>query len=82
MPLTNHVAIFGGSFDPPHFGHFTVCSWLLTVLNAPQVIVAPTFEHRFGKRLSQFNDRHKVCQYAIRELEAWGEAGLNYMDIY
>ena len=62
MPLTNHIAIFGGSFDPPHFGHQLSCLWLISALNAKAVVVAPTFEHCFGKKLTDFNHRREMCE--------------------
>lgn len=57
MPLTDRTVLFGGSFDPPHVGHSAICQWLVDALNAKRVIVAPTFEHCFGKKLVDFEHR-------------------------
>jgi nicotinate-nucleotide adenylyltransferase len=62
MPLTNHIAIYGGSFNPPHIGHQTACLWLISALNAKAVMVAPTYEHYFGKELADFEHRMEMCQ--------------------
>jgi nicotinate-nucleotide adenylyltransferase len=62
MPLTNHIAIFGGSFDPPHVGHQAICLWLKEALNAQEVIVAPTYKHCFGKKLTNFEHRLAMCK--------------------
>lgn len=62
MPLTDHVALFGGSFDPPHFGHAVACMWLMEALNAQFVHMVPTFEHCFGKKLSDFNHRVEMIK--------------------
>ena len=70
MPLTNHVAIFGGSFDPPHIGHQITCLWLASALNAKIIEIAPTFEHCFGKRLADFNHRVKMCELMAERLDS------------
>ncbi|KKN37543.1 hypothetical protein LCGC14_0762260 [marine sediment metagenome] len=62
MPLTDHLAIFGGSMDPPHIGHQISCMWLRTALNAQFVHVVPTFEHCFGKKLSDFKHRVEMVK--------------------
>ena len=62
MPLTDHLAIYGGSFDPPHIGHQITCMWLIEALNAQFVHVVPTFEHCFGKKLIDFEHRMEMCR--------------------
>ncbi|MFA5024163.1 MAG: nicotinate (nicotinamide) nucleotide adenylyltransferase [Patescibacteria group bacterium] len=59
--LNNHIAIFGGSFDPPHCGHQYVCHWLKYSLNIQEVIVAPVYQHTFGKILAPFENRFEMC---------------------
>ena len=41
------VALFGGSFDPPHFGHKLVVQEALKTLNINKLIVIPTFLNPF-----------------------------------
>ena len=41
------VALFGGSFDPPHFGHKLVVQEALKVLDIEKLIVVPTFLNPF-----------------------------------
>ena len=65
MPLTNHIAIYGGSFNPPHMGHQIACMWLLEALNAEKVLVVPTYEHYFGKKLERFDYRVEMCLQMI-----------------
>lgn len=43
------VALFGGSFDPPHFGHRLVVEEALKKLNIDSVIIVPTFLNPFKK---------------------------------
>jgi len=65
MPLTDHIAIYGGSFDPPHIGHQIACMWLTEALNAELVLVVPTYTHYFGKDLTRFFHRMEMCELMI-----------------
>lgn len=40
---TDKVAIFGGSFDPPHLAHFEIILWLSKIFS--QVIVVPAYQN-------------------------------------
>ena len=51
------LAVFGGSFDPPHIGHVLIPTYLLTRGLASQVLVAPCWSHPFAKRMSPFLER-------------------------
>jgi len=42
-----NIALFGGSFDPPHLGHLEVVHTALAVLDIDKVIVVPTFVNPF-----------------------------------
>ncbi len=65
---TRHrVALFGGSFDPPHLGHVAICKWLFQRGAADEVWVIPCFRHPFDKALSPFEDRYAMCQLAFRK---------------
>ena len=41
------VALFGGSFDPPHFGHKAVVEEALKLLDIDKLVVVPTFLNPF-----------------------------------
>ena len=41
------IALFGGSFDPPHLGHFTIVEELLKLKFLDGVVVMPTFLNPF-----------------------------------
>lgn len=56
------IAIFGGSFDPPHSGHAMIVAWLLWTKQADQVWLVPAYKHAFGKKSSPFDDRVLWCQ--------------------
>ncbi len=53
------IALFGGSFDPPHFGHKSVVKEALKVLEIDRLIVVPTFLNPF-KRASHFTTGERL----------------------
>jgi len=56
------IAIFGGSFDPPHMGHAMVIQWILLTGQADEVWLLPTFAHALKDRnLSPWEDRCDWC---------------------
>lgn len=60
-----NVAVYGGSFCPPHLGHVMVVSHLL--LNDPSVdlvLVVPCFQQA-GKNLHHFGLRLSMCKEAF-----------------
>ncbi len=63
-----HVAVFGGSFDPPHAGHVLIAAYLGTVAAFEHVVVVPVSEHAFEKDLSPFPHRLRMCQLAFEVL--------------
>jgi nicotinate-nucleotide adenylyltransferase len=61
------IALFGGSFDPPHQGHAAICSWLLSKDDVDRVWVIPCFIHPFGKEMAPFEDRFGMCRSAFSQ---------------
>ncbi len=53
------VALFGGSFDPPHFGHKAVVKEALKVLDIDRLIIVPTFLNPF-KNLSYLTAKERL----------------------
>ena len=41
--MSQHFAVFGGSFDPPHFGHLRIIESALAELEIDKLFVVPTF---------------------------------------
>jgi len=57
------VAIFGGSFDPPHIGHQTIVNKALDILDIDKLIIVPTFLSPFKKdSLASPQMRFKWCK--------------------
>jgi nicotinate-nucleotide adenylyltransferase len=59
------VALFGGSFNPPHAAHQMVCLYVLEVCGADSVLMVPTWRHAFSKELAPFEDRFAMCERAV-----------------
>jgi nicotinate-nucleotide adenylyltransferase len=59
------VALFGGSFNPPHIGHVLAVTYALSVGLVDRVLVVPVFEHALGKRLAPFRHRLELCRRAF-----------------
>lgn len=75
------IAIFGGSFDPPHLGHQTIAKKALKKLDIDLLLVVPAYlnplkvksfldaKTRFKllKKLFKKNEKIKVCNYEIKQ---------------
>lgn len=61
MGSEQRVAIYGGSFDPPHMGHAMVAAWVLWSGLADALWLVPTYQHAFDKSLAPFEIR---CELA------------------
>lgn len=68
--MSGEIAVFGGSFDPPHVGHVLLATWALSVGGVARVLVIPTFQHAFGKSLTDFDARLALCARAFAPLPA------------
>jgi nicotinate-nucleotide adenylyltransferase len=62
------VALYGGSFDPPHLGHRGALELLSDNPDIDRVLMIPVFEHAFEKRLAPFFHRVAMCQLAAKDL--------------
>lgn len=68
---TKVVAVFGGSFDPPTTGHIDVALGILNnpTLKVDEVWLMPCIDHCFGKVMTDFSERMKLCALAVPEGE-------------
>lgn len=75
------IAVFGGSFDPPHIGHENIVNLALKELTIDTIFVVPTFLNPFKshfhlypkerfellKELFQENKKVEICDYEIQQ---------------
>ena len=59
------VAVFGGSFNPPHVAHVFAVAYVLATQQIDRLVVLPTYQHPFAKTLAPFDDRVKMCEEAM-----------------
>lgn len=59
------VAVFGGSFNPPHVAHLLAVTYALAIEPIDEVLVIPVFQHPFSKELAPFEDRFEMCRLAM-----------------
>jgi nicotinate-nucleotide adenylyltransferase len=62
------VALFGGSFNPPHLGHQLVALSVLETHPVDQLWMIPCFRHPFDKALVPFEHRRAMCERAAAAL--------------
>jgi nicotinate-nucleotide adenylyltransferase len=63
-----HIALFGGSFDPPHLGHVLAACYARVVGLVDEVWVLPVARHAYHKPLSSWEQRWRLCQAAFAGL--------------
>ena len=63
------VAILGGTFDPPHLGHFILAEQLKNNFRLAEIIFMPAGEppHKKDKEISPAQDRFKMLKLAVEE---------------
>jgi nicotinate-nucleotide adenylyltransferase len=62
------VAIFGGSFNPPHVAHQLVALYVLETAPVDALWLVPAFQHAMGKPLAPFEDRLRMTELAAAAL--------------
>ena len=62
------VAIFGGSFNPPHVAHLLAVAYVLACTEVDRVLVVPVFRHPFAKSLAPFAHRLEMCRLTFHDL--------------
>src|SRR3954464_13123296 len=62
------VALFGGSFNPPHIAHELAALYVLETALVDALWFVPAYEHAFGKPLAPFDDRMAMCELVAAAL--------------
>ncbi len=66
--MTQDIAFFGGSFNPPHRGHRQVLELLDSLPQFDAVWMVPSYHHPFDKKLASYEDRMRLCEIAAQGL--------------
>ena len=56
------VALFGGSFNPPHVAHQMTALYVLETQPVDELWIVPTYVHPFQKQLVDFEHRVAMCK--------------------
>ena len=63
------IALFGGSFDPPHVGHLLAGAYVLATEPVDELWLVPVFAHPFAKPLvGSYDHRVELCEKLAGEL--------------
>jgi len=64
------LALYGGTFDPPHVAHAMAVHWLLMQDGIDGVLVVPAAQHAFGKSpVASFDDRLAMARLMVAHLD-------------
>ena len=73
------IAIFGGSFDPPHLYHQLIIINLLKLQYIDMIYVIPCGNHPLKKNYSSFKNRFNMCKIAFKSISSFNN--INISDI-
>ena len=63
------IALFGGSFDPPHVGHLLAAAYVLATEPVDELWFVPVFGHPLGKRIhAPFEHRAGSSELAVADM--------------
>jgi nicotinate-nucleotide adenylyltransferase len=62
------IALFGGSFDPPHWGHVLAATYAYVSGRVDAVWILPVDRHAYAKPVAAWERRWKLCEAAFHGL--------------
>ena len=66
--MTKNIALFGGSFHPPHLGHVLCAAYARIMHDIDEVWVLPAAKHPYNKDLPEYPLRRLWCEVAFADL--------------
>ena len=60
--LPRKIGVYGGSFNPPHIGHYLAVCYAHSMHDLDEVWVIPCHTHPYGKDLVEFSHRVQMCK--------------------
>jgi len=72
--------LFGGTFDPVHFGHLRAAQELVTLLNLDRVIFIPSANppHKTGRVITPFEHRLQMVKLAIEGNDSFAVSDVEF----
>ena len=67
--MSQVIAIFGGSFNPPTIGHAMVVQWILWAGKADRVVLVPSKSHPLGKKHAPFEQRLALLEGMAADID-------------
>ncbi|MEG1760766.1 MAG: nicotinate (nicotinamide) nucleotide adenylyltransferase [Hydrogenoanaerobacterium sp.] len=63
------IIVFGGTFNPIHFGHIHLYRHFAKLVNADKAIIIPDYlpPHKAAKELASAEDRMEMCRLAVSD---------------
>jgi nicotinate-nucleotide adenylyltransferase len=68
MDTPRRIALYGGSFNPPHHGHVLTATMVLCSGHFDEVRILPVADHAFGKDLLPMATRAAMTRDAVAHL--------------
>ena len=65
----SHIAVFGGSFDPPHIGHEIAVQGLLEHPGVGNVLVLPTYKNNLKLSGTSYQHRFEMAKLNFKKFE-------------
>ncbi|MES0488800.1 MAG: nicotinate (nicotinamide) nucleotide adenylyltransferase [Leptospirales bacterium] len=64
MATDTPLILYGGTFDPPHFGHKKIAEYVTQKVPYEKMFIVPAFSppHKFEQKTTPFQDRLKMLQ--------------------
>lgn len=66
--MSKKIALFGGSFNPPHRGHYEIVRRVARRKQIDEIWILPVYKHPFGKKLAPFPRRLQLCKKLFSRL--------------
>ena len=68
---TEHIGLFGGTFDPVHIGHLSLAESFLNneVLDELWIIPSPNPPHKTEKQITAYEHRYRMLELAFADQE-------------
>jgi len=65
------IAVLGGSFDPPHIGHYFVIQQILELRrDIDKILLVPAFQHQWKPAFASIEDRTKMLKCLARKFSS------------